>query len=462
MRSRIAVLSALSVRQLAKIAKHCAIDLKGKKKHDLLTSVASARKCTLPSILDTLPGKELQQLALRLDLPASGNRDELIAAISGDKRRIIRARILKSLRRQGFRFSGGRLVFPDATDKDRLRQLHTEAVAHKRDIARGTLGRKESDLLEWIANGDEVLPQSISPALIEVLPGSTEELLFRYACLHWSIPVSSGYGRRLRYVVMDAANNKLMGVIGLGDPVFALAPRDNWIGWTSQQRRVGLNHVLDAFVLGAVPPYTHLLCGKLVAMLAASREVTSRFQQKYGGRESLISQAERSGEVALITTTSALGRSSLYNRLKFRSESMFIPVGFTRGSGEFQFLNGLYDEMRAFATQRLIPTAKSELWGTGFRNRREVVKKCIHAAGLHQDLLYHGVQREVYVVPTASNSAEFLRGDSPSLQFYDRQADDIFAWFRERWLLNRAERDPSFADFARSHYALWPDGSHSD
>jgi len=447
----------LSIRELAKIAKHCEIELAGKKKDDLIASIVSKRDYSLAAILDTLSRKELHQLALRLELPASGrNNDELIASISGDKRRIIRARILKSLRRQGFRLSGSRLVFPDAADKDRLRQLHSEAVAHKRSTARGTLGPMEAELVKWIANGNEVVPDSVAPTLIEVMRGSKEELLFRYACLHWSIPVSSGYGRRLRYVVMDASNNKLMGVIGLGDPVFALAPRDNWIGWTSQQRRTGLHHVLDAFVLGAVPPYSQLLCGKLVAMLAASRDITLRFQQKYGGRESLISQAERSGEVALITTTSALGRSSLYNRLTYRSERMFIPVGFTRGSGEFQFLNGLYDEMSAFATQRLTPTAKSELWGTGFRNRREVVKKCIHAAGLHQDLLYHGVQREVFLVPTASNSAKYLRGDDLSLQFYDRRADDIFAWFRERWLLNRAERDPSFADFTRSSYLLWP------
>lgn len=457
MRSRKIILSALSVRQLTKIARQCAVEPKGMKKDDLIASVVSKREHNLSSILDALSAKELQQLALRLHLPSSGkNRDELIAAITGDKRRSIRGRILKSLRRQGFRFSGGRLVFPDAEDKDRLRQLHTEAVTHKRDIAQSTLGRKESELLKWIADGKEVIPLSIAPTLVEVLPGSIEELVFRYACLHWSIPVSSGYGRRLRYLVMDASNEKLIGVIGLGDPVFALAPRDNWIGWNSQQRRSRLHHVLDAFVLGAVPPYSHLLCGKLVAMLAASREITARFQQKYGGKESLISQAERSGEVALITTTSALGRSSLYNRLTFRSAPMFIPVGFTRGSGEFQFLNGLYDEMSEFATKRLTPTAKSELWGTGFRNRREVVKKCIQAAGLHQDLLYHGVQREVFLIPTASNSAEYLRGDDAALQFYERRADDIVAWFRERWLLSRAEREPSFAVFTRSSYALWP------
>ena len=39
-----------------------------------------------------------------------------------------------------------------------------------------------------------------------------------------------------------------------------------------------LRNVMDAFVLGAVPPYRELLCGKLVAMLAASDEVRDAFR----------------------------------------------------------------------------------------------------------------------------------------------------------------------------------------
>jgi hypothetical protein len=452
----LSILSALAMPQLQKIADHCKINRAGVKKTLLVKAIVETRRFGLASILDVLTLQELQQLAVRLGLPSSGrNRDELIALISRDRRRDIRARILKSLRRQGFRLKSGRLSLPEEVDKDWLRRLHIEAVTHKRENGKHALGRKEKELLRWIANGSEVIPQLIKPALVEVLPGTIEELLFRYACLHWSIPVSSGYGRRLRYVVIDQANDKLIGLIGLGDPVFALAPRDNWIGWNAEQRRSGLHHVLDAFVLGAVPPYSHLLCGKLVAMLAASREVTKRFQQKYGGQQALISHAERSGEVALITTTSALGRSSLYNRLTFWTDLMFIPVGFTRGSGEFQFLNGLYDEMGEFATKRLTPTAKNEFWGSGFRNRREVVQKCIHAAGLHQDLLYHGVQREVFIVPTARNSAEFLRGDDPTLHHYERTVPSISEWFRERWLLGRAERTSSYQEFTRASYSLW-------
>jgi hypothetical protein len=100
------------------------------------------------------------------------------------------------------------------------------AVAHRIEQARDGLFRKEKDLLRRIASGDEIVLSRISPRLWEVLPESDEELLFRYASLHWSIPVSSGYGRRLRFLVVDDHNGKLIGQIGLGDPVYSLGPRD--------------------------------------------------------------------------------------------------------------------------------------------------------------------------------------------------------------------------------------------
>jgi len=55
---------------------------------------------------------------------------------------------------------------------------------------------------------------------------------------------------------------------------------------------------------------------KRVAMLCASDEVRGAFQQKYGEGESLITGAAADGRLALIATTSALGRSSIYNRLR--------------------------------------------------------------------------------------------------------------------------------------------------
>jgi hypothetical protein len=256
-------------------------------------------------------------------------------------------------------------------------------------------------------------------------------------------------------LVVDNQNDKLIGLFGLGDPVFSLAARDRWIGWDKEARRMRLSYLMDAFVLGAVPPYSHLLCGKLVAMLVTSNEVRHAFSHKYGQRKSLILQRPLDGQLAMITTTSALGRSSIYNRLKLRDRVLFESVGFTRGYGEFQFLNGLYDGMVHYARRFCEPTAKHERWGTGFRNRREVVKKCLARIGHSAEYLRHGVRREIFIIPLAANARQFLRGEEAELRPFDYPASDLFAWFRERWLLPRAERDPSYRGFCADSYRLW-------
>ena len=368
----------------------------------------------------------------------------------------LRQEIVESLLDQGFIVQNEEVSLPCDADKSGLRKLHRLAVEEKLRKSRRGLRTHEERLLNWIANGTDIEASNIRPRLVEVLPRSEEELLFRYAYNHWSIPVSAGYGRRLRFLVVDEHNSKLIGIIGLGDPVFSLKPRDTWIGWSREDRRKRLNHVIDAFVLGAVEPYSQLLFGKLMAMFAVSRDVTDRFAAKYAGRETVILGRETSGEVAMVTTLSALGRSSVYNRLRDRQgDWLMSSVGMTRGSGEFHFSNGIYSKLVDFAKEHCEPTAKNGRWGSGFRNRREVVKKVLSAVGLSSEWLYHGVRREVFVGSCASNTKRFLRGENGDLKPLDRQASDLFEWFRERWLLPRAQRRPGYQCFERASYALW-------
>ena len=369
----------------------------------------------------------------------------------------LRAHVIQSLRAQGFVVTDGTVRLPAGLSKDKIRALHRTAVQHRIDRSKGGLFRKERHLIKRIASGHEIVPSRILPRLIEVLPNSDEELLFRYASLHWSIPVSSGYGRRLRFLVVDDHNGKLMGLIGLGDPVYSLAPRDQWVGWTRTDRSQRLRNVMDAFVLGAVPPYSFLLCGKLVAMLAASNTVRTVFQQKYEGTHSIIRKRVHDGRLVLVTTASALGRSSVYNRLRFANRLLFRRVGFTKGSGDFHFANGLYHTLAAFAKQHCTPTAKQTLWGKGFRNRREVVKKCLPLLGISSDWLYHGIQRELFVVPLAHNTKEFLCGEHDTLMWYDQSEAEIFEYFRDRWMLPRSTRDTRFTQWSAEDWQLWPD-----
>ena len=136
----------------------------------------------------------------------------------------LRARVEEHLISQGFQMSNGRLLVPVIQDKDQVRDLQYEAVAALRERARGSLARHEDRLLPCLARGTDIVPERIQPALVPIVDRrSFEGLLWRWCSLHWSIPVSSGYGRRLRFLVVDRGHgDKVIGLIGLADPVFAL------------------------------------------------------------------------------------------------------------------------------------------------------------------------------------------------------------------------------------------------
>jgi hypothetical protein len=146
----------------------------------------------------------------------------------------------------------------------------------------------------------ERLPDLIGHFALGVSSDSWESDLFRLASLTWAVPVSNGFGRRLRYLVWDEHNDKLIGLIAIGDPVFNLSVRDNLIKWNHRTRGKRLVNMMDAYVLGALPPYNALLGGKLVACLVRSREVYNDFTRVYGDTTGIISQRKK--KARLLTT----------------------------------------------------------------------------------------------------------------------------------------------------------------
>ena len=224
--------------------------------------------------------------------------------------------------------------------KHAVRALH---AAHRaeRDQAEATFVQEHAArLFHHFADGAEVDPARVEPELVPVASGTDEAALFRVATRFWSVPVSRGFGRRLRYLVRDRHNDKLIGLLALGSPVFNLAARDAHIRWDVRAREQRLTRVMDAYVLGAVEPYASLLGGKLVGSLVGSAEVARQFADKYAGVAGRISGQADSPDLVLVTTTSSLGRSSVYNRLRLRSSDggdlvRYHPVGYTAGHGHF-------------------------------------------------------------------------------------------------------------------------------
>ncbi len=369
----------------------------------------------------------------------------------------VRAQVLQQLAKQGFHVEENSLELEEkeGRSKEYIRRLNQLAVSHRIQQAEKTLRPAEPGLVEHIVPGSVLNPAAIEPELRVVHPGTPEAKLFRWASLHWSIPVSAGYGRRIRCLVWDRRHQALMGIVGLTDPVYALGPRDRWIGWNKEQKAARLRHVMDAYVLGAVPPYSALLVGKFVAMLAASREVQEAFRDRYRDSVSYIRERPFDGTLALVTTASALGKSSLYNRIKYFDRRLYYSIGYSAGSGEFQFLNGVYHDLKRVASMTKDPSAKNEKWGTGFRNRREVVRTALGALGLSLNLNYHGIKRELLAVPLADNSRDFLCGRTDSLSYNLPTITEMWEFFVQRWLRRRATEEWRYQDFDPESYRLW-------
>ena len=315
--------------------------------------------------------------------------------------------------------------------------------------------------LEEIASGDEVDPANIRPELVEVRSNARSGKLFRFASLLWSIPVSQGYGRRLRYLVKDRSNGKLIGIFALGDPVFNLRVRDEWIGWNQAERRERLVNLMDAYVVGAVPPYGSLLGGKLVASLMASQEVGNTFQERYGGSEGLISGKQKQARLTLVTVTSALGRSSMYNRLKLLSRDKsereervveLRKLGTTTGYGHFQITDDLFSQLRGVLQEDGHKYADGHQFGDGPNWRIRVARIGLQSLGLNPDeILKHGIRREVYAMPIATNTCAFLSGRDEESTFDYMTVDEISELARNRWLLPRSKRRPGYKKFSREH-----------
>ena len=372
----------------------------------------------------------------------------------------LRGLVRRHLRKLGFgRDSNGGLKPPEL-DKSSYRKFHQGQREDKLDANRTWLSKHESKLIKWFADGAEIVPASINPQLELVKGGTWQANLFRLATLYWQVPVSEGYGRRLRFLVWDKTHNKLMGIFALGDAVFNQSARDGFIGWDHHRRSKSLVNLMDAYVLGAIPPYSHLLGGKLIASLIRTREVVDAFDARYGDSVGLISKQKKNARLLAVTTSSALGRSSIYNRLNLNGQKVFEPIGFTSGWGHFHFSGKIFEELRQHLEYLDDDYAGTFNFGSGPNWRLRVIRRALACLGMDYKLVRHGLTREVFISKIAKNAEDVLCGDSTEAEYENlRTVSDIGVAARERWLVPRSERDSRYlswkaSDFLASIYGI--------
>ena len=364
----------------------------------------------------------------------------------------LKQRIRCHLLSLGFQNSAEGILEVEVRGKDVIRALHSSQRNARREANRNFLVQRASALIKHFASGRDIEPANISPRLERISAGTWQSDLFRLASMTWSVPVSNGFGRRLRYLVWDKNNGKLIGLIAIGDPVFNLSVRDNLIGWNAQDRRERLVNIMDAYVLGALPPYNVLLGGKMVACLIRTQKIYKDFLKTYGATVGIISQKQKKARLLAVTTTSSMGRSSVYNRLKLGGTEYFRSIGYTRGWGHFHIPDELFAELRDYLRQIEHPYADLHRFGAGPNWRLRTTRAALKALGFNDNLLRHGIRREVFICSLASNATKLLSAGKgrPALSSL-LSVSEVARLARERWIVPRSQRRPEYREWTSDH-----------
>ena len=191
------------------------------------------------------------------------------------------------------------------------------------------------------------------------------------------------------------------------------------------------------------------MSGKFIPLSATSDIVRRAVWEKYKDCETIITKQKKSPHLVLLTTTSALGRSSLYNRLKTNDGIAFKRLGFTEGWGHFHLNDGTFSKMKEYLKGIGHPVVRSYKYGGGPNWRIRVARTCLEQVGLSNGLLRHGIRREFYAIPLAENFKEYLLGAESEPSYYSAKFDDLLDFFKERWMIPRSERCPDYKELGK-------------
>ena len=356
--------------------------------------------------------------------------------------RELRERIIQVLKEQGFKINPH--VRPEECSKETYRKVHQKAKLEQLSLHKKFLVDSIKKVKGYCRDGSEIIPERISLELREVQPDSFEEVLFKWwNLIWWSIPFQHPYGRQMRFLLWDTAHNTPFGLISLQSPVLKMSVRDRWLGLSKDELDIWVNKSMNAHRVGALPPYNRLLGGKMVALTLSCNEIREAYRRKYKDYISIIKGRKLEPDLLFITTTSAFGKSSLYNRLRYNSEVIAECLGYTQGSGSFHIPEELYEEILKFLSS--IGVNVSRGYGHGASRKLRLIGIGLRHLGLPK-FQYHGIKREFYLFPLVKNLREVIhKKEKP--QWFNRPFNSLVDYWKERWAIPRAERMPEWRNF---------------
>jgi hypothetical protein len=359
----------------------------------------------------------------------------------------LKERIIEVLKEQGLKINPH--VRPAIFNKQAFKDIQNMSRLEQISIHRDFLQRFSDKAQLHCRNGRDICPEKIDLELREVKANSFEDNIFRWWNLvWWTIPYQRPYGRQMRFLLWDKEHDSAFGLIGLQSPILKMSVRDKALEIPNSEIDIWVNKSMNAQRIGALPPYNQLLGGKMVALSLTSNEIRKAYQSKYANYTTIIKERSIGTDFLFITTTSAFGKSSLYNRLKYKGDTVAKSLGYTQGSGSFHIPQELYLEILTFLSNEGFEISRG--YGHGPSRKLKLLSSAFSRLGLHE-FEFHNIKREFYLFPLVSNLKTVIKnGEHP--KYINRPFSKLEDYWKERWALPRANRMPAWKDFSASDF----------
>lgn len=350
--------------------------------------------------------------------------------------------ITSSLRAQGFRINPH--LRPPEQTKQAYKRIQMKAKKIQIKSSREFLAGFAKSAKEYSADGRDIDPDEISLELREVEPESFDADLFRWWNLvWWSMPYQKAYGRQMRFFLWDVSHDLPFGLFILQSPVLRLSARDEFLRLERGTVDYWANMSMSAQRVGALPPYNELIGGKMSALAMTSNEVRTAYRKKYRGRTTLMEKRVLRPDLLFITTSSAFGKSSMYDRLRYNGDDVALHIGYTKGNGTFHMSDDMTGRMYAVLQRNGVDTNTS--FGHGPSRKLKLIKKSFQLLGL-AGFHAHGIRRGVYLFPLARN-VEGVIHENKRPVWHDRQFADLARFWQRRWAVPRSKRTSMWREF---------------
>jgi hypothetical protein len=221
-------------------------------------------------------------------------------------------------------------------------------------------------------------------------------------------------GRNVKIFIKDRVSGKLLGLVSLASDVTAMGVRDNYIGWTKDNKfKDGkLNYTTIASSIVCTQPLGYnFLGGKLTAMMTTVPEVREFWKKKYG--QTLIA----------VGTTSLYGIHSQYNGIPH-----FKTLGESAGKISLKPDDKFYDPWHQWIKENRAEWYEKAITNERIRNgasmgtgdgasgpvsgiKQKILGQIFKECGIKANEFHHGFKRGVYLAMMYENGPEFLRSE---------------------------------------------------